>query len=78
MQSLNDDKSVTIKAADKGATVIVWYHENYLKETRKQLEDKEVYLEVLSDSSVLVRTTFKPLKKLRNVGIYHSTLLIIS
>ena len=63
MQSLNDDKSVIIKDADKCATAIVWDHENYLKETRKQLEDKEVYLEVLSDSSVLVRTTFKPLKK---------------
>ena len=63
MQSLNDDKSVIVKDADKCATAIVWDHENYLKETRKQLEDKEVYLEVLSDSSVLVRTTFKPLKK---------------
>ena len=63
MQSLKDDKSVIIKGADKGETMIVSDHEDYIKETRKQLEDKEVYLEVLRDSSALVRTTFKSLEK---------------
>ena len=63
MQSLKDDKSVIIKGADKSETMIVSDHEDYIKETRKQLEDKEVYLEVLRDSSALVRTAFKSLKK---------------
>ena len=53
MYSLKDDKSIIIKGAEKGAAVIVWDRENYLKEASKQLEDKEVYLEVLNDSSAL-------------------------
>ena len=60
---MKDDKSVIIKGADKGETMIVSDHEDYIKETKKQLEDKEVYLEVLRDSSALVRTTLKSLKK---------------
>ena len=63
MQSLKDDKSVIFKVADKGETMIVSDHEDYIRETRTQLEDKEVYLGVLRDSSALVRTTFKSLKK---------------
>ena len=68
MYSLKDDKSIIIKGADKGAAVIVWDREDYLKEASKQLEDKEVYLEVPNDSSALVSTIFKSLKKIRKRG----------
>ena len=68
MYSLKDDKSITIKGADKGAAVIVWDHEDYLKETSKQLEDKEVHLEVPNDSSAIVSTIFKSLEKIRKHG----------
>ena len=65
MYSLKKDKSIIIKGADKGAAVIVWNHEDYLKEANKKLEDKEVYLEVQNDSSALVSTIFKSLEKIR-------------
>ena len=35
MYSLKDDKSVIIKGADKGAAVIFWDREDYLKEASK-------------------------------------------
>ena len=37
MYSLKDDKSITIKDANKDAAVIVWGHGDYLKERSKQL-----------------------------------------
>ena len=64
MYSLKDDKSIIIKGAEKGAAVIVWDRENYLKEASKQLEDKEVYLEVLNDSSAL-ESIIKSLENIR-------------
>ena len=67
MYSLKDDKSIIIKGADKGAAVIVWDREDYLKEASK-LEDKEVYLEVPNDWSALVSTIFKSLEKIRKRG----------
>ena len=49
MYSLKDDKSIIIKGADKGAALIGWDSESYIKEASKQLEDKEVYMEVPND-----------------------------
>ena len=68
MYSLEDDKSIIIKGADKGSAVIVWDREDYIKEATKQLEDKEVYMEVPNDSSALVSTIFKSLEKIRKRG----------
>ena len=39
--------------------MIVWDCEDYLKKASKQLEDKEVYLEVPYDPSALVSIIFK-------------------
>ena len=63
MYSLKDDKSIIIKGADKGSAVIVWDRDDYIKEATKQLQDKEVYMEVPNDSSALVSTIFKSLEK---------------
>ena len=68
MYSLKDDKSIIIKGADKGAAVIVWDREDYIKEATKQLEDKEVYMEVSNHWSALVSTIFKSLEKIRKRG----------
>ena len=68
MYSLKDDKSIIIKGSGKSAAVIVWDREDYIKETSKQLEDKEVYLEVPNDSSALVNTIFKSLEKIIKRG----------
>ena len=48
--------------------LIVLDREHYLKETSKQLEDKEDYLEFANDLSALVSTIFKSLEKIRKRG----------
>ena len=48
--------------------MIVSDREDYIKEATKQLEDKEVYMEVPNDSSALVSTIFKSLEKIRKRG----------
>ena len=68
MYSLKDDKSIIIKGADKGSAVYVWDREDYIKEANKQLEDKEVYMEVPNDSSALVSVIFESLEKIRKRG----------
>ena len=74
-ESLKDDKSIIIKGADKGAAVIVWDREDNIKETSKQLQDKEVYMEVPNDSSALVSTIFMSLEKIRKRrDLSHDTL----
>ena len=68
MYRLKDDRSIIIKGADKGAAVILWHPEHYLKEASKQLEDKEIYLEIPNNLSALLRSIFKSLEKIRKCG----------
>ena len=42
--------------------------EDYLKEVHRQLDDKEVYEQVLDDPSVLANTLMKALEKIRLRG----------
>ena len=65
LYSLKDDCSIIIKGADKGSVVVVWDREDYLKEAYRQLDDKEVYEQVLDDPSVLANTLIKALEKIR-------------
>ena len=46
MRSLQNDRSIIIKPADKGSAVVVWDRQGYLKETEQQLSDSSVYKEV--------------------------------
>ena len=55
LNSLRDDTSIIIKEADKDSVVVVWDREDYLKETEKQLGDKETYEEISSDPVRLSR-----------------------
>ena len=68
MYSLKDDPSIIIKGADKGSVVVVWDREDYLKETYRQLDDKEVYEQVPDDPSTLANTLMKTLEKIRQRG----------
>ena len=68
MYYLTDDNSAIIKTAGKDAAVIVRDRQDYIKEVSKQLEDKDVYLEVPNDSSALVSIMFKSLQKIRKRG----------
>ena len=52
LYSLRDNSTIFIEGAGKGSVVIVWDREDYVKEAYKQLEDREVYQEVLNDPNV--------------------------
>ena len=45
LHKLQNDKSIVIKEADKGSSVVVWDREDYLREAESQLNDREVYEE---------------------------------
>ena len=46
IRSLQNDRSVIIKPADKGSAVVVWDRQDYLKEAERQLSDSSIYKEV--------------------------------
>ena len=46
MRSLQNDRSVVIKPADNGSSVVVWNRTDYLKEAKMQLSDKKDYQEL--------------------------------
>ena len=46
MHSLQNDRSVVIKPADKGSAVVVWHRTDFLKEAERQLSDEKTYEEI--------------------------------
>ena len=46
MSSLQNDRSVVIKPADKESAVVVWDKTHYLKEAERQLSDEKTYEEI--------------------------------
>ena len=46
MRSLQNDRSVIIKLADKGSIVVIWDRQDCLKEAERQLSDSSIYKEV--------------------------------
>ena len=46
MCSLQNDRSVVIKPADKRSAVVVWDRTDYLKEAERQLSDEKTYEEM--------------------------------
>ena len=68
VRSLADDRSIVIKKADKGSSIVIWDRVDYLKEANKQLSDKNVYKEVEFKEKMLTElvetsnTFFKNLK----------------
>ena len=61
LYNLRDDPTIIIK----GAAVVVWDRDNYLKEAFKQLEDKDFYEEAQNDPSTLINTIMQALEKIR-------------
>ena len=45
MRSLQNDRSIVIKQADKGPAVAVWDRLDYLREAERQLSDGKTYEE---------------------------------
>ena len=56
---MQNDRSVTIKPADKGSAVVVWYIQDYLKEAERQLSDSSNYKEVIVTEKYLVDLVIK-------------------
>ena len=61
-------KSIVIKSADQGSTVVVWDREDYIKEAEKQLGDEEVYEEVSNDAAPLLKNINAVIAKMRKRG----------
>ena len=38
---LADDRSIVVKKADKGSSIVIWDRVDYLKEANKRLSDKK-------------------------------------
>ena len=71
MRSLADDKSIVIKKADKGSSVVLWDRNDYVMEAEKQLSDANVYKDVSFNENILqdlVGTSNKLFENLKAKG----------
>ena len=59
MRGLAEDRNIIIKSADKGSCVVFWYHEDYLDEAEKQLQDVNIYEDTDFKESDLVKLVEK-------------------
>ena len=53
LRNLADDRSIVIKGADKGSSVVIWDREDYLQEASKQLRDTNIYEGVNFNENIL-------------------------
>ena len=71
MRSLADDRSIVIKKADKGSSVVVWDRNDYVMEAEKQLSDANIYKDVSFNEKMLqdlVGTSNKLFQNLKSKG----------
>ena len=54
MESLAGDKTIIIKPADKGSSVVVWDRSDYLQVASRQLQDKNIYEDVSFSENILI------------------------
>ena len=53
LRSLAADKTIVIKGANKGSSVVVWDKSDYLHEASRQLQDQNIYENVLINENIL-------------------------
>ena len=71
MRSLADDRSIVIKKADKGSSVVVLDRYDYIAEAEKQLKDQNVYKDVDFTEKILqdlAETSKKMFQSLKTKG----------
>ena len=71
MRSLADDRSIVIKKADEGSSVVVWDRCDYIAEAEKQLKDQNVYKDVDFTEKILqdlAESSNKMLRSLKTKG----------
>ena len=70
--SLKDDNFIKIKDADKGSAVVVWERDDYLREAKNQLNDKNVYKELTRDVEghleKIIKTVLKKVRGRRDIS----------
>ena len=54
LRALAADKSIAIKAADKGSLVVVWDRSDYLKEASRQLQHKNPNEDVRFSKNIII------------------------
>ncbi|XP_069508614.1 uncharacterized protein [Ambystoma mexicanum] len=63
LKSLRSDRSVVIKKADKGGGVVVWDAIKYDLEVMRQLDNREVYVKLQGDPSLIISREIENLGK---------------
>ena len=53
LRILADDRSIVIKSADRGSSVVIWDRDNYLQEASKQQQDTNIYEDVKFNENIL-------------------------
>ena len=59
LRGLAADKSIVIKGADKGSSVVVWDRSDYLHEASRQLQDQNLYENVKFNENILTELVEK-------------------
>ena len=58
------DKSIVIKGADKGSSVVVWNRSDYLHEVSRQLQDQNTCEDVKFNENILTNLVVKTIRYL--------------
>ena len=66
--SLENDNSILIKETDKGSAIVVWDRDDYLREAKNQLNDKNVYKDLTGNVEVLLKKSLKLSSKKSEIG----------
>ena len=70
--SLKNDSSIIIKEADKGSAVVVWDRDDYHREAKNQLNDKNVYEELTGNVEgpleKIIKTALKKIRDRRDIS----------
>ena len=70
--SLKNDNSIIIKEADKGSAVVAWDRDDYLRESKNQLNDKNVYKELSGNAEgpleKVIKTVLKKIRDRRDIS----------
>ena len=53
LKNLADERSIVIKRADKGSSVVVWDRDDYLQEASRQLRDTNMYEDFKFNENIL-------------------------
>ena len=69
---LKNDSSIIIKEADKGSAGVVWDRDDYLREAKNQLNDKNVYEELTGNVEgplkKIIKTVLKKIRYRRDIS----------